>query len=101
MNNIKVFALMAGMTALFGAIGGYVGGQSGMIMALAFAGVMNFFMYYNSSKMVLRMYGAKVITPDQAPELYEMVDRLRQRAGHAMARSRHLLVRRQGLPRLK
>ena len=57
MNNIKVFALMAGMTALFGAIGGYVGGQSGMIMALVFAGVMNFIMYYNSSKMVLRMYG--------------------------------------------
>jgi heat shock protein HtpX len=84
MNNIKVFALMAGMTALFGAIGGYVGGQSGMMMALVFAGVMNFFMYYNSSKMVLRMYGAKVVTAAQAPELYEMVDRLRQRAGLPM-----------------
>src|SRR5688500_10893877 len=84
MNNIKVFALMAGMTALFGAIGGYVGGQSGMTMALIFAGLMNFFMYYNSSKMVLRMYGAKVVTASQAPDLYAMVDRLRQRAGLPM-----------------
>jgi heat shock protein HtpX len=84
MNNVKVFALMAGMTALFGALGGYFGGQSGMLMALVFAGAMNFFMYFNSSKMVLKMYGAQVITRDQAPELYEMVDRLRQRAGLPM-----------------
>jgi heat shock protein HtpX len=84
MNNIKVFALMAGMTALFGAIGGYVGGQSGMMIALVFAGLMNFFMYFNSSKMVLRMYGAKVVTAAQAPDLYAMVDRLRQRAGLPM-----------------
>jgi heat shock protein HtpX len=84
MNNVKVFALMAGMTALFGAIGGYFGGQSGMLMALVFAGAMNFFMYYKSSSMVLRMYGAHTITRDQAPELYDMVDRLRQRAGLPM-----------------
>ncbi|HYC51104.1 MAG TPA: zinc metalloprotease HtpX [Gemmatimonadaceae bacterium] len=84
MNNVKVFALMAGMTALFGAIGGYFGGQSGMLMALLFAGAMNFFMYYKSSSMVLRMYGAHTITRDQAPELYDMVDRLRQRAGLPM-----------------
>ena len=84
MNNVKVFALMAGMTALFGAIGSYVGGQSGMVMALLFAGAMNFFMYYTSSKMVLRMYRAQVITPQDAPDLYEMVDRLRQRAGLPM-----------------
>ena len=84
MNNVKVFALMAGMTALFGAIGGYVGGQGGMMTALVFAAMMNFFMYYNSSKMVLRMYGAKVVTAAEAPELYEMVDRLRQRAGLPM-----------------
>ena len=84
MNNVKVFALMAGMTALFGALGGYFGGQGGMLMALVFAGAMNFFMYFNSSKMVLKMYGAKVITRDQAPDLYDMVDRLRQRAGLPM-----------------
>lgn len=84
MNNIKVFTLMAGLTSLFIAIGGYFGGQSGMIMALAFAGIMNFVMYFGSSKMVLRMYGARVVTAQEAPELYAMVDRLRQRAGLPM-----------------
>jgi heat shock protein HtpX len=84
MNNIKVFVLMAGLTALFGAIGGYFGGQSGMLMALGFAGVMNFIMYFKSSSMVLRMYNAHVITEAQAPDLYQMVDRLRQRAGLPM-----------------
>jgi heat shock protein HtpX len=84
MNNVKVFVLMAGLTALFVAIGGAVGGQGGMVMALLFAGVMNFIMYWASSSMVLRMYGAKVVTAREAPELYEMVDRLRQRAGLPM-----------------
>jgi heat shock protein HtpX len=84
MNNVKVFALMAGMTALFGAIGAYFGGQSGMMMALLFAGGMNFVMYYKSSSMVLRMYNAHVITEADAPDLYAMVDRLRQRAGLPM-----------------
>lgn len=84
MNNVKVFTLMAGLTALFVAIGGYFGGQSGMIMAFAFAGLMNFVMYFASSKMVLRMYRARVVSERDAPELYAMVDRLRQRAGLPM-----------------
>ena len=84
MNNLKVFVLLAGLTSLFVAIGGYFGGQSGMIMALVFAGLMNFVMYFASSKMVLRMYGARVVTESEAPELYAMVDRLRQRAGLPM-----------------
>lgn len=84
MSNVKVFVLMAGMTALFMAIGGAVGGQAGAVMALLFAGAMNLFMYWNSGSMVLKAYGARVITPAEAPELYEMVDRLRQRAGLPM-----------------
>jgi heat shock protein HtpX len=84
MNNAKVFMLMAGMTALFGPIGAGVGGQSGMVTALVFAGAMNFFMYYKSSSMVLRMYRAKVVSESEAPDLYRMVDRLRQRAGLPM-----------------
>src|SRR5688500_4779470 len=84
MNNVKVFGLMAGMTALFGALGAWFGGQSGMMVALLFAGVMNVVMYYNSSKMVLRMYNAHVVDESQAPEIYRMVDRLRQRAGLPM-----------------
>ena len=84
MNNVKVFALMAGLTALFGAVGAYFGGQGGMLMALLFAGVMNLFLYYTSDKMVLRMYRAQVVSEAQAPELYRMVDQLRQRAGLPM-----------------
>src|SRR5690606_37630554 len=84
MNNVKVFVLMAALTALLGAIGGAFGGQSGLLLALLFAGGMNLFMYWNSSKMVLRMYKAQVIDRHQAPELFEMVDRLRQRAGLPM-----------------
>jgi heat shock protein HtpX len=55
-----------------------------MMMALIFAGAMNFFMYFASDKMVLRMYGARTVTTAEAPELYAMVDRLRQRAGLPM-----------------
>jgi heat shock protein HtpX len=84
MNNVKVFGLMAGLTALFVMAGGAFGGQGGMIIALVMAAAMNFFAYFASAKMVLRMYNAQVITAEQAPELYAMVDRLRQRAGLPM-----------------
>ncbi len=84
MNNVKVFVLMAGLTSLLVALGGAFGGQGGMVTALVFAGLMNFVMYFGSSKMVLRMYGAQVVTEREAPELYAMVDQLRQRAGLPM-----------------
>ncbi|MDQ3699219.1 MAG: zinc metalloprotease HtpX [Gemmatimonadota bacterium] len=84
MNNVKVFVLMAGLTGLLVALGGSFGGQGGMVMAFVLAAAMNVFMFYASHKMVLKMYGAKVIDAQQAPELYEMVDRLRQRAGLPM-----------------
>jgi heat shock protein HtpX len=83
-NNVKVFALMAGLTALLGALGSYFGGQGGLVSALLFAGVMNVAMYFWSSKIVLRMYGAHLVSPTDAPELYATVDRLRQRAGLPM-----------------
>lgn len=84
MSNARVFGLMAGMTALFAIVGGMVGGQNGMLIALAFAGVMNFAMYFMSSSMVLKAYRAQIVDVAQAPELYEMVDRLRQRAALPM-----------------
>ena len=84
MNNIKVFGLMAGLTALLMALGAAFGGGSGMITMLVVSAAMNFFMYFSSAKMVLRMYRAQVVTAAEAPELYEMVDRLRQRAGLPM-----------------
>ena len=83
-NNVKVFALMAGMTALLAGIGSYMGGSSGMTTALLFAGMMNVAMYFWSHKIVLKMYRARVVSAGDAPELYAMVDRLRQRAGLPM-----------------
>ena len=84
MNNVKVFGLMAGLTALLGMLGMAFAGASGMVTMLVIAGAMNFFMYFSSAKMVLRMYRAQIVTAKEAPELYEMVDRLRQRAGLPM-----------------
>jgi len=84
MSNIKVFVLLAGMVALFGVVGGMIGGQQGMLLALAISAVMSFVMYFNSGKMALRAYRAQVVTREQAPDLYDMVDRLRQRAGLPM-----------------
>ena len=84
MNNLKVFTLMAALTALLGVLGSYFGGQSGMVTMLVISALMNFVMYFASSGMVLRMYRARVVDASQAPELYAMVDRLRQRAGLPM-----------------
>jgi heat shock protein HtpX len=84
MNDIKVFVLLAGMVALFGVIGGMLGGQSGMLFALVIAAVMSFIAYFNSSKVALRAYRAQIVTREQAPELHDIIDRLRQRAGLPM-----------------
>lgn len=84
MERVKVFMLMAGLTALLVVLGGAIGGQSGATLFFVMAAVMNFGMYWFSDRLVLRMYGARVIGPEDAPELYEMVDRLRRRAGLPM-----------------
>lgn len=84
MERAKVFMLMAGLTALLVVIGGALGGQSGMMVFFIMAALMNFGMYWFSDKFVLRMYKAQLIGPQDAPELYNMVDRLRQKAGLPM-----------------
>ncbi len=84
MQLLKVFALMAGLTALLVVLGGYFGGQQGAVLFFIIAALMNFGMFWFSDKAVLRMYRARLIGPDDAPELYQMVDRLRQRAGLPM-----------------
>jgi heat shock protein HtpX len=84
MNNVKVFGLMAGLTALLAVMGGAVGGRGGLVIALGMAAAMNLFMYWGSASMVLRMYGARTIEREQAPWLYDMVDDLRRRAGLPM-----------------
>jgi heat shock protein HtpX len=84
MNNVKVFVLMAGLTALLIALGAAFGGQSGLVIALVFAVGVNFFMYFQSDKLVLRAYRARVVSQEEAPELYALVDELRQKAGLPM-----------------
>jgi heat shock protein HtpX len=84
MNNVKTFILMGALVGLFGLAGQLLGGSQGLMFALVFGGLFNFIMYFFSDRLVLRMYGAQVVTEAQAPELYRMVDRLRQRAGLPM-----------------
>ena len=86
MSNLKVFVLLAGLTALLLALGQVVGGQNGFLLMLVIAGVMNFVAYFASASLVLRAYGARVVNAQQAPALYAMVDHLRQRAGLPMPR---------------
>lgn len=85
-NWVKTFMLMAGITALFIVIGGMIGGQSGMMLALAIALGMNFFSYWFSDKMVLRMYNAQEVDETTAPQFYKMVRELSQRANLPMPR---------------
>jgi len=84
MNNVKTFVLLAGLMGIFLMAGQLLGGSQGLVMALIFGSVFNFVMYFFSDKLVLRMYGARVVTVAEAPQLYAMVDRLRQRAGLPM-----------------
>lgn len=79
-NWMKTAILMAGITALFGMVGAVLGGQQGMIMALGFALVSNFFSYWFSDRMVLRMYNAQQVDETRAPQLFDMVRELAGRA---------------------
>lgn len=80
MSTARTFILIAGLTALFMAIGYLIGGPTGMIIALAVAAAMNLFAYWNSDKMVLSMYGARQVDAQSAPALYGIVEQLAQRA---------------------
>jgi len=77
---------MTFLMVLFVAIGGALGGRSGMIMAILFATIMNVGMYWFSDKLVLRMYKAQPVTESQAPELHAIVRTLVQKAGMPMPR---------------
>lgn len=79
-NWLKTSILMAGIIALFGVIGMMLGGKQGMLLALAFGGAMNVFAYWNSDKMVLRMYNAQEVDETSSPYLYNMVRELAGRA---------------------
>ncbi|HEX7552528.1 MAG TPA: zinc metalloprotease HtpX [Geothrix sp.] len=81
MNQAKTLLLIVAMTGLLVWIGDLVGGQSGMLLALAIGLVMNGVSYFFSDKIVLASYGARTVTEAEAPELYAIVANLAQRAG--------------------
>lgn len=85
-NWLKTTILMAAIVALFGAVGMAIGGASGMLLALLIGGAMNLWAYWNSDRMVLRMYNAQAVGPHEAPEFYAMVEDLARRAGLPMPR---------------
>lgn len=85
-NWVKTFVLMAAITGLFIFIGGALGGQSGMMIALAFALAMNFFSYWFSDKLVLKMYHAQEVDETSAPDFYNLVKELARRAELPMPR---------------
>jgi heat shock protein HtpX len=80
MNWTKTALLLAAMTALFGTVGYFIGGSTGMLIAFLIAVGMNAFAYWNSDKMVLRMYGAHEVTERDDPDLYGLVRELSRRA---------------------
>src|ERR1700674_692671 len=75
-NWLKTAILMAGIMALFGVVGAALGGTQGMFWALIFGGAMNLFAYWNSDKLVLRMYNAQEVEASTAPQLYRIVEEL-------------------------
>ncbi len=85
-NNVKTFVLLAGMISLFLVGGQLLGGASGMLLGGSIGLVMAFVSFWFSDKMVLRGYHAQIVTAAEAPDLYAMVDTLRQRAGLPMPR---------------
>src|SRR5690554_878651 len=86
MNMVRTAMLLAFMTALFMGIGYMIGGSGGMMIALVIAAAMNLFSYWNSDKMVLRMYNAVEVDERSAPEYYRIVRGLAANAGLPMPR---------------
>ncbi|WP_434514547.1 zinc metalloprotease HtpX [Dechloromonas sp. ARDL1] len=83
-NWVKTAMLMAAIMALFGIVGGMIGGKSGMLLALVFGGAMNLFSYWFSDSMVLKMYNARQVDETSAPQFYAMVRELANQAGLPM-----------------
>jgi heat shock protein HtpX len=85
-NWFKTMLLMALITALFGALGALMGGMRGMVFALLLGGGMNLLVYWFSDRMVLRMYKARAVDAQSAPDFHALVSELAQRADLPMPR---------------
>ncbi len=84
MNTLRTGMLLALMTGIFVAVGALIGGSSGVMIAFGMALAINLFAYWNSDKVLLRMYGAHQVDAASEPELYAMVERLAGNAGLPM-----------------
>jgi len=84
MNTLKITFFLTCLTLLMVAMGNAIGGQGGMVIALLLAGGMNFFSYWYSDKIVLKMYKAKEVSETESPVFYRMVKGLAERAGMPM-----------------
>ena len=81
MNTLKTAFLLTGLTLLLVLAGDYFGGRNGMILAFLFAAAMNFFSYFYSDKIALKMYRAQPVTREELPRVYQVVERMTQRIG--------------------
>ena len=86
MNNIKTVMLMVLMAVIMMLIGGLVGGRTGLTVMLFFSIAMNIYSYWCSDSLVLRWSGAQEVTREQAPQLYDLVEKLASRAGLPLPR---------------
>ncbi|WP_337471265.1 zinc metalloprotease HtpX [Mitsuokella jalaludinii] len=86
MNNIKTVMLMVLMAVIMMLISGLVGGRTGLTIMLFFSIAMNIYSYWCSDSLVLRWSGAQEVTREQAPQLYDLVEKLASRAGLPMPR---------------
>lgn len=84
MNNLKVLILMGGLSVLLVMLGNAWMGQSGAILFFVISLGMNFFSYYYSDKLVIKMTGARELSSAEAPQLHSMIRRLTERAGIPM-----------------
>jgi heat shock protein HtpX len=86
MGYFRTALLLAAMTGLFLVVGWMIGGSTGMAIAFVFACGLNLFAYWNSDKLLLRMYGAREVSPATAPNLHALVAELARRAELPMPR---------------
>src|SRR5271155_6148059 len=84
MNTLKTAFLLTGLTLLLVLAGDYFGGRNGMVLAFLFAAAMNFFSYFYSDKIALKMYNAQPVTREELPRVYQVVERMTQRIGIPM-----------------
>src|SRR3984885_4372116 len=84
MNTLKTAFLLTALTLFLILIGAWVGGRDGMILAFVIAAGMNFFSYFYSDKLALRMYRAQPVTREELPRVYQVVERMTQRIGLPM-----------------